>query len=197
MRFSFRRFRPALGLGCLFALLAPAAGHADSPTMSPDRVIDVVTDDWNSDSRLDRAVLVEGEPSETDLFIFVSTGNEGERRLVAANRNLVWRGAFWGTQPSLEQIAGGDLQVQAQNEAIGRNRWFEILTIGHRDGEFLVVGYSYDSYDTLDLDAGRNCSADFEAGTGLLDGVPFTVTTPAVPLADWEPAMVPPECAAG
>ena len=88
MRFSFRRFRPALGLGCLFALLAPAAGHADSPTMSPDRVIDVVTDDWNSDSRLDRAVLVEGEPSETDLFIFVSTGNEGERRLVAAREAL-------------------------------------------------------------------------------------------------------------
>ena len=71
------------------------------------------------------------------------------------------------------------------------------LNLTVRDGEFLVVGYSYDSYDTLDLDAGRNCSADFEAGTGLLDGVPFTVTTPAVPLVDWEPAMVPPECAAG
>ena len=125
MRFSFRRFRPALGLGCLFALLAPAAGHADSPTMSPDRVIDVVTDDWNSDSRLDRAVLVEGEPSETDLFIFVSTGNEGERRLVAANRNLVWRGAFWGTQPSLEQIAGGDC-VRAHGG--------EVIVLGYLDG---------------------------------------------------------------
>lgn len=192
-----RRCRPAIGLSCLFALLAPTAGHADSPAISPDRVIAVVTDDWNHDGRLDRAVLAEGEPLETDLYLYLSTGNDQERRLAVAYRNLVWRGAFWGTQPSLAQIAGGDLQVQAQNEAIGRNRWFEVLTIGYRDGAFLVVGYAFDSYDTLDLDAGRDCSADFEAGTGLLDGVPFTVTQPAVPLADWQPAMVPANCAAG
>lgn len=183
----------ALALGAAGAM----AGGGDV-AVSPGQVSAVVTTDWNGDGGFDRAVLVE-RPEAADLYIYLSNGHEHDAgmSLAVARPGLLWRGAMWGMQPELGLNAAGSLLVHTMNEGIGRHRWRETLTIAYRDGQFLVAGFTFSSYDTLDPGLTRECDANFLSGKGVLDGNGFKVYTRAVPLADWRPELVPPECAAG
>lgn len=185
----------------LAGLLGLGPGEAQAQgaalTIEPWQVLGVLDADWTEDGRRDRAVLIEDrEESAADLLIYVS-GDDGAMRLDAMAPDIAWSGLAWGTLPEMTQNAAGSLQVIGKNEAIGRSRWRETTTIAWRGGQFVVAGFTFESYDTLDPGLTRQCDANFLAGRGLLDGVAFDVPAGGIPLEEWSPAHVPSECAAG
>lgn len=157
---------------------------AAGPLVSPGDVLAVVTHDWNDDGGQDRAVLVAGEET-ADLYIYLSTDTTDERRLALHSRAIVWRGLAWGTQPGLSVNERGSLLVHAMNEAIGRNRWHQTLTIALRGRSFLVAGFTHQGYDTLDPDNQFICDINLFSGKGLLNGKPFQSTVRAMPADQW------------
>lgn len=182
-------------LGLAVGLAGPAVA-GEPLTISPHRVIDVITADWNGDGDFDRAVLIEGA-EDADLRIYLSNGGEEGMALTVSRPGIVWRGAMWGTLPSLGLNAAGSLQVLSGNQSIGRHRWQETLTIAWRGGRFVVAGFTFESHDTLEAGLNRHCDVNFLSGRGLLDDVPFETDHRSPPLAEWSPTFVPPECAAG
>jgi len=179
---------------CLAALAAVWGAAAAEPQVSPGAVSASVTEDWNQDGGFDRAVLVERDDS-VDLYVYLSEPDG----MALAHRlpDFAWRGGMWGQQPSLAVNSAGSLQVISGNQAIGRSRWQETVTIAWREGRLVVAGFTFSSDDTLEPGLTKDCDANFLSGRGLLDGESFAVPSRAVPLEDWSGRHVPPECAAG
>jgi hypothetical protein len=177
---------------------AQAQSASQSPvSIPPDAVLSAVTSDWNGDGRMDRAILVEGQEERADLYIYVSTDdpNGGERRdLALAKTGAAWKGAMWGTQPSLELSPKGSLLLKSGNDAIGRSRWSQTLTIVYRNGEFLVAGMTFDSRDTLEPKAGGHCDLNLLTGQGIRNGKALKVAAKQIRLADWSDDSRPKEC---
>ena len=88
----------------------------------------------------------------------------------------------------------GSLVVSSENDAIGRDRWHQALTVALRDGRFVVVGITRDSHDTLDPKAGGSCDLNLATGRGTAMGKPVTVAAAPVPLADWSDDKLPKLC---
>jgi hypothetical protein len=155
----------------------------------------VVTADWNGDGRFDRALLVasETEADQVDLLLYISDSSTS-MRLAVSRKNIAWRGAMWGTQPSLELSGRSSLVITSANESIGRNRWIRKLTVAYRDKAFVVAGYTYSEYDTLDVGAHSSCDINFLTGNGIKNKRPFKTAPKAVILADWSDASIPREC---
>ncbi len=173
--------------GALVAL--PAAAEVLVPASD---VLEVLTTEWNEDGGADRAVLVANEDT-FDLYVFLSTDAPDERTLAVEALDLGWRGAMWGTQPSLELTDKRALKVHSGNEAIGRGRWHETLTILYRNGRFVVGGYTYVGRDTLDLDYEYNCDVNLFTGKGVFNGKPYSAGAKgAVPVEIWATEATPP-----
>ncbi len=176
------------------ALLLPAA-LAGPDSWLPEQVlrgvVAALTGDWNGDGALDRAVL--WQPSSDDdvvnLYVFLS----GEEPLVLAG--AAWSGQAWGTFPSLSQSRGG-FEVVSGNDAVGRNRWRESLTVAYLKGRLRVVAYHYQSRDTLDPQKAFECGADFNTGRGRRNDTAFAVVPSPVPLKKWSAAKIPAPCKA-
>jgi len=177
-----------------FALLLPAA-LAGPDSWLPEQVlrgvVAALTGDWNGDGAVDRAVL--WQPSSDDdvvnLYVFLS----GEKPLVLAG--AAWSGQMWGTFPSLSQSQGG-FEVVSGNDAVGRNRWRESLTVAYLKGRLHVVAYRYQSRDTLDPQKAFECGADFNTGRGRRNGTAFAVVPGPVPLEKWSATSIPAPCRA-
>lgn len=168
--------------------------------IAPERVLAVVTLDLTGDGGMDRALLLQpDEQSEaTDaelLIVFADPVPPAVPPLQRFNaEGLAWIGGLWGTQPELEVINGNSLVVVSQNEAIGRNRFRQRITLAYRDGKLVVVAYEHMTRDTLDPDAVTQCAVDFLGGAGTRDGKPFTVPPEPPDLAAWSAALVPAAC---
>ena len=169
--------------------------HANDNTVRPERVLSVVTADWNSDGSFDRALLIasETEPDQADLLVYLSESTDN-MRLAVSKKNIAWRGAMWGTQPALELTGRGSLVIIAANEAIGRNRWTRKLTVVYRDKSFVVVGYTYTERDTLAPGSSSSCDINLLTGEGVKNKKSFRTSAKAVALADWSEASIPQEC---
>jgi len=118
------------------------------------------------------------------LYLYLST----DKGLLLATYApaLVWQGQMFGTQPSLDVNARGSLLIHSQNDAIGRNRWRETITVAYREGQFVVAGYTYTSRDTLDLDNTTSCDMNFLTGQWLRNGEQQLSFAPAgVSFADY------------
>lgn len=172
----------------VLALFLPAAAPAQG--IDPARIAAVVTADWTGEGSRDRALLVETEEG-ADLWILENL-DEGRRPPLVA-RNLVWRGAAWGTEPSLALSPQGSLLVIAQNDAIGRSRWRTTLTLAFRGGRLVVAGYTAEARDTLDLSE-STCDVNLLTGRGTLDGRPIRTALRAIPATDWTAETSVPEC---
>jgi len=121
--------------------------------------------DLTGDGFVDHAELSENIESGTaDLNIWVRQG-DGNLKLRSTATSLVWVGGI-GQQPALSVSARGSLLVHSMNESIGRNRWHQILTVAWRDDAFVLAGYTYESYDTLDLGAAHKCDVNLLNGKG-------------------------------
>jgi hypothetical protein len=53
--------------------------HASDGTVRPERVLSVVTADWNGDGAFDRALLIASatEPDQVDLLVYLSESHVG------------------------------------------------------------------------------------------------------------------------
>jgi hypothetical protein len=145
----------------LIALLLTAAAPAlAEPIVS-------VGADLNGDGLADRAELVMTDKGGmADLLIFIGR-RDGSQSLYATAREYVWVGGI-GQQPELSTTARGSLQVVSMNEAIGRDRWRQTLTVAWRDGAFVLAGITYSWYDTLDLANAGTCDVNLLTGKGEL-----------------------------
>ncbi|MEN9434646.1 MAG: hypothetical protein RLZZ422_2235 [Pseudomonadota bacterium] len=170
-----------LGLCVMFG-----AAQAAEDTVKAANVIDALTADWNDDGSMDRAVLVANpETDQADLYMYVGGDAANSFNLEVLKKELVWSGAMWGTLPSLELSGKNSLLVKSANEAIGRNRWNQTLTIAYRNSNFVLAGFTYNDYDTLEPNAkGTQCDINMLTGKGKLNGKAMTVKNKAPKLAE-------------
>lgn len=179
----------------LTGLMFQAAAYAVDNTVKPENILAVVTADWNEDGSFDRAILLasETETDQVDLLIYLSN-SPNSMALAVSKKGIAWQGAMWGTLPTLESTDKNGLAIISANDAIGRNRWQQKLTVVYRNKAFVVGGYTYEDRDTLDLDASSTCDVNFFTGKGLKNKKSFKTLAKAVNLNDWSEASIPKEC---
>jgi hypothetical protein len=165
------------------------------PDIPQDKVLSSVKADWNRDGVTDRAILAasEADPTETDLLIYLSDPSQ-KSRLALSKKNVAWRGAMYGTQPSLSVNPQGSLVVNSANDAIGRDRWSKKITAMYENGEFVVAGYTYSYHDTLDLSVGGTCDVNLLTGKGVRNNQEFRTTLKPMNLKNWTEDSEPKEC---
>ena len=190
--------RPAniLGFAMLSAFLSTKV-DAQTALPSIDRALSAVTLSFENDGGMDRAVLALGD-NDADLYIFRHDDSQdtiaGAVKLAMVKKSAVWSGAMWGTLPSLEVNAKGSLVVKSANIAIGRSRWEEAMTVVKRGDDYVVIGLTYSSHDTIDLKIGGNCDLNFATGKGARNGKPVSVEARPIKLADWNADDLPKAC---
>ncbi|WP_422376687.1 hypothetical protein [Roseibium sp.] len=179
-------------LAAVAMLPITGSGFAQEPMISPQSVVGSATVPVDGDIYRFRAVLAETDDGG-DLFIYTDAG-EGWVQAAHA-KNIVWRGGMYGQEPWMEETEHGSLKVYSENSSIGRDRWEQILTIAYRGGAFVVAGYTYSYYDTLDPDAAGQCDVNLLTGKGVHNNNQFKTKLPAMKVADWTMETRPPECA--
>lgn len=173
----------------------PQQTKSEPVAVQQGKVISSVKADWNRDGIDDNAVLVESEaePDQVSLLVYLSE-SANKTRLAVNKKNLVWRGAMYGTQPSLSLNPQGSLVIASGNDAIGRGRWQQKITAMYDDSSFVVAGYTYTYRDTLDLAAGGTCDVNFLTRRGVRNNNEFRINTKPLKLADWTEDSAPKEC---
>lgn len=179
----------SLALG---AMVFSGSTIAQEALIPPQSVAGAATVPVDGDIYRFRAVLSETDGGG-DLYIFTDAG-EGWVETVHA-KDIVWRGGMYGQEPWLEVNEHGSLKIYSENSAIGRDRWEQILTIAYRGGEFLIAGYTFSYYDTLDPDAAGQCDVNLLTGKGVHNDKTFKTRLPRTRVADWTMDTRPPECA--
>lgn len=170
----------------LLACLLPCSAIAGD-------VISHIEADIDGDGKNDTAILSAAN-GYADLLITASSGGQ------ITVSNAAWMGASAGTIPSLSVSSSGALTIHSMNEAIGRIRWHQVLTVAYRDGSFLVAGFTYDWRDTTDMDTWGHCDLNLLTRKGSLSlgqtdrASEFEVySLRAVPITEWEDVH-PEEC---
>lgn len=135
---------------------------------------------------------------EDDGIVDLYISEPGQNTVIA--RDIAWKGGI-GQQPYLTLNPAGSVQLVSLNEAIGRNRWHLVLTIAYRRGAYRVAGYTYDWYDTLNLENAGLCDLNLLSGSGHLtkgqDGARQLIraSLPAMPVTEFKDTIpVPAEC---
>jgi hypothetical protein len=179
----------------IFAMATNAAALAETPGF--ERVLSAATLSFELNGDTDRAVLVENDDAGTDLYIYLGLDppkSDAHIKPALMKKGAALSGSMWGTRPSLETTGKGSLLVKSANEAVGRNRWSQTLTIVYRNKEFVVAGLTREERDTLDLKAGGSCDINFLTGKGKRNGKPVETKFPATKLVDWSDEKLPKEC---
>lgn len=186
----------AMTLLLSLSVLLVSGAQAAEQKVDLSHVISAATGDWNNDGLMDRAFLVAPDNDDQDVGLYIYLGDQASTlpTLEIFKPNLVWSGAMWGTTPSLMLGKSGSLEVISSNEAIGRSRWSQTLTLAYRSGAFVVAGYTYNSYDTLDLSAGISCDVNLLTGHGIKNKKSFSIKRQMARLADWTENAVPAQC---
>ncbi|CAA6802931.1 MAG: Unknown protein [uncultured Thiotrichaceae bacterium] len=163
------------------------------PHIHGEDLVGFLMEDFNDDGALDKAVLVRGN-EDVDLYIYLSD-DSGEMKLVVYNSGIVWSGIMYGTVPSLTQHPKTkSIILEAGNQAIGRGRWIQKLTISYRDDEFVVSGFTHESYDTLDPENSHSCDYNLLTGKAVVDKKPAKLIKKHITLEDWDQALLPEVC---
>jgi len=152
----------------LFPMLVAAPAAAQTLTASEadilPRLIDSLCVDIHPSNGCEQVVLLEsGEPDTADLVILTDrrTDPAGDPVLVA--RSFTFNGTMWGMSPSLQDVGNRQVNVQSEQTGIGRHPWFQDLRIGWQDDGFVLLAYSYSSYDRFTA-SGFSCEVDYVAG---------------------------------
>jgi hypothetical protein len=169
--------------------------YAGDISVQPQSILSVVTADWNGDGSFDRALLVESEsePDQSNLLVYLSEPS-GTMKLAIHKKDIAWRGALWGTQPTLETNEHESLAIISVNDAIGRHRWHKKLTVAYRNKTFVVAGYTYSERNTLTPDIESSCDVNFLTGKIIKNNKALKTSTQAVTLADWSKTAIPKDC---
>lgn len=162
--------------------------YASEATIQPSQAISAVTTDWNEDGGFDRAILVDGGGDDADLYIYLSGTSDSDdenMELHLFKPGFAWMGTMWGQQPRLSLNDRGSLMIYTENTGIGRSAWNQKLTIAWRNKQFVVAGYTYDSYDRLDPDNVLNCDLNLLTGKGIKNSKAIKSPVKQVPLKTW------------
>ncbi|EAR50615.1 hypothetical protein OG2516_12226 [Oceanicola granulosus HTCC2516] len=119
-----------------------------------------VVSDLDGDGAAETFTLLDSGDGTADLRI------EAGRSVIHAE-SIAWKGGI-GQEPELAVLPNGSVQVISMNEAIGRSRWRQALTIAHRDGAYRVAGITYGWYDTID-NTGGTCDFNLLTGRGIIE----------------------------
>ncbi|MFD1326992.1 hypothetical protein [Mycoplana ramosa] len=174
-------------LPLLMVLLAPCVAAAED--FPADRIVAAATGDWDRDGNTDLALIARpAEGSDEDNAVFIYLANPGESRLalkVSAPNKISGNLTMFGQEPTVAALANGSIKLTSQNSSIGRDRWSQSLTLAYRGGRFIVAGYTYSSYDTLDNDNTRACDLNVLTGKGTANGKPITTAGAQIAYEDW------------
>lgn len=175
-----------------FLLASSFAGAASAQTLAVDELFDAAIGDFNRDGRLDLAVLVQSDSDDADssLFIYLREDAEvGVLSLAFSGPDMLWGTGgsrrFFGQVPSLQAMANGSLAVTEQNYGIGRERWSSTITVAWRDARFVVAGYTYLSFDTLQEEEPLDCDLNLLTGRGKVNDRDVSFASRTIALADW------------
>lgn len=173
----------------LFGIPAGTAMAQDFPA---DRIIAAATGDWNKDGAPDLALLVApGDDSDMiSIDIFLQSDDHKLLKPVAQARDKIFgnysHDGLYGNDPDIKALGNGSIAVTSQQNAIGRNRWEQTLTIAYRNGDFVVAGYTYNYYDTLDPDAAGKCDYNVLTGKAMVNDKPAKVAPRTIKIQDWD-----------
>ena len=172
----------------LFSATMPAiATAADFPA---ERIIAMASGDWNKDGTMDLAVVAtpDDESGEDNgIYVYLATPEENRLTLARAAPNSVWGNlTMFGQEPELAALANGSFTLTTKNNSVGRGRWRQSLTVAYRNFDFIVAGYTYSSYDTLDPNGGSECDLNVLTGKGKSSGQPVAGKAQFVLLKDWK-----------
>ena len=178
----------SLAAALVFSIAMPAAGMAaDFPA---DRIVAMASGDWNKDGTPDLAVIATpGDDSGDDNGLYIYLAKPEENRLTSALAlpNSVWGNlVMYGQEPELAALANGSFTLTTKNDSVGRDRWRQSLTVAYRNFDFIVAGYTYASYDTLNPDGGNECDLNVLTGKGKSHGQPVAGQPQFVLLKDWK-----------
>ncbi len=152
----------------LLGLFLPTLASAQMSGIAPHQVIGVVTGDFDSDGAKDRAVLIDSLHGVADLWLYLSSKgvdlNDANARPSVFAVDVASVGPMWGQDAELIARGESGLQIISQNEAIGRGRWKQVLTLAYRKGAMRVAGFTYSWRDTLDLNNFGSCDVNYLAG---------------------------------
>jgi hypothetical protein len=170
-----------------WAFLATAAS---AEAIDPARIVDAAAGDWNQDGLQDLAVLAApADGGEIGIYIYLRDRDHQLLRLAVSAPGKIWGSTaadgVFGQEPSIKAAGKASIAIHSQNSAIGRDRWDQTLTLAYRDKQFIVAGYTYTHYDTLDPNAGGSC--DYNALTGSMrkDGKSVKAAPKTIAIQDW------------
>jgi hypothetical protein len=178
-------------------LLALSAGAALADPIDTNNIVAAVTGDFNKDGAQDLALLVRGQ-GDMDLHFFLQDKDGLYLKHAGVALGKVWGTAepdgTVGQEPELKALPNGSIQVITRNDAIGRDRWNQTLTLAYRNTDFIVAGFTYSYYDTLDTNNNGDCDLNVLTGKGIAnvpDGkggrkkVAVSIQPQFVPFKDW------------
>ncbi|NLR95727.1 hypothetical protein HGP17_02620 [Rhizobium sp. P38BS-XIX] len=181
-------------LGCVLILLSLATAVHAEDAIAPSRIVDAAIGDWNKDGDQDLALLVapaQGADADTSIgvYIYLRDNQHSLLKLAASAPDKIWGRAspdgIYGQEPSISALPNGSIAITSQNEAIGRDRWHQTLTLAYRNNTFVVAGYTYESVDTLAPDDSHSCDYNVLTGKVTKDGKTLKADARTVSIQDW------------
>ncbi len=182
-------------LGCtLMLMLTATTAHAED-TIAAGRIVDAAIGDWNKDGKPDLALLVAPTPDDQadnpiGIYIYLRDDEHSLLKLAASAPNKIWGSVapdgIYGQEPSIAALPNGSIAITSQNDAIGRDRWHQTLTLAYRNNNFVVAGYTYDSRDTLEPDNSHSCDYNVLTGKVTKDGKTLKADAKTVSIQDWQ-----------
>ncbi|GES51954.1 hypothetical protein FBZ99_101721 [Rhizobium sp. ERR 1071] len=191
-------------LACALAILLTATAAQAENTSAPERIVDAAIGDWNKDGKPDLAILVAppaDKQAETSIgiYIYLRDNEHSLLQLAASAPDKIWGRAsgVYGQEPSIAALPNGSIAITSQNDAIGRDRWHQTLTLAYRNNGFVVAGYTYDARDTLEPDNSQTC--DYNVLTGKVTKGSKTLKTDAktINIQDWQDEIGEKACGLG
>ena len=183
-----------LVVAALISLSATATVAAET-AIAPGRIVDAAIGDWNKDGKPDLALLVAPAPDDQadnpiGIYIYLRDDEHSLLRLAAAAPNKVPGSTepdgIFGQEPSIKALPNGSIAVTSQNDAIGRDRWEQTLTLAFRNNAFVVAGYTYDYRDTLNPDGGYSCDYNVLTGKATKGGKNLKIEGKTIKIEDWK-----------
>ena len=178
--------KPGIAALLVSAALPGASAAAEFPA---ERVIAMASGDWNKDGTQDLVVVAtpgEDNGEDNGIYVYLAKPEENRLTLALAAPNSVWGNlTMYGQEPELAALANGSFTLTTKNDSVGRDRWRQSLTIAYRNFDFIVAGFTYSSYDTIDPNASSECDLNVLTGKGKAQGQPFSGKAQFVLLKDW------------
>ena len=168
---------PALAV-LLLAAPAMAQQAPPGPGTVLSRILDHACIELVEDSiGCEGITLVHDGNGGADLHVHPHPVSEDLTPLIVVP-DAVFSGPLFGQQPQVEPSdADHAFRLHSENIGIGRSPWERTLQIAYRDGEFLIAGETFVTWDRTNADSLR-CDVNLRTGAWELDITRAGVTVP-------------------